>query len=278
VAEVVHVQDGELILLANVPNAGVAVQRKTGSQGGNDAHDARSGKFAPKPGDPPSQEGATPNIDPIELKRMMDAVRDAAREFDFPEEGDIREFLAGRAKNPGQVDIAAFLQLVQEQIKTDITDILDNQLRAGGVLKRGRRTVRLSAPRGYINKTLRGLDEDSIAEIMHRLESRGHDPEDIDRFFSSKVKIAEGAKKKKEAIAASEDWGPDPYIVWTATNEDVASEQYEFAADLVEKMATSLKPPVVNVHVDASPRPMKVTPVRDESGLITHTISEPADG
>lgn len=274
--------NGFPVLLADVPNAGYAVKRETGSEGGNDTHDARSGKFAPKPGDPPEKESALPNVDPIEFKRMMDAVRDAAREFDFPEEGDIREFLAGRAKNPAQVDVQQFLVLVQEQIKTDLVDALDQQLRSGGVMKIGRRKVRVSAPRGYLQKTLRGLDEEGIAEVMHRLEAKGHDQGEVDAYFDRRVKpdTATKAKEKRMAIAAADDWTPEPIAEFVGTSHD--DEALEFAADMAERIARGIQPPVVhlqpqiNVQVPET-KPVKREIVRGENGLMTGII-ESAEG
>lgn len=266
-------ENGLLIEMAEVPNAGVIVKRKTGSEIGNKRHDAASGKFAPK-GEKLKKESASPNADPIELKRMYDAARDMAREFDLPEEGDVREFLAGRAKNPAQVDIPSFINLVRENIKNDVLDMLDQKLRKEGALKRGRRTVRVQAPRGYLQRTMRGFSDDDIAELMHRLEARGHEREDIDKLFDRRVKeeTASSAKEKREGIAASDDWVPPPYVYEHDAEDD--GEAMEYAVEMAERIARSIQPPVVNVepviHVNVpEPKPMKRVITRDEKGLAT---------
>lgn len=276
-------ENGWPVMLAEVSNAGYAVQRKTGSRGGNDAHDAASGKFAAKPDVPDAGPNtATPNADPIELKRMLDAVRDAAREFDTPDEGDIREFLQGRAKNPAQVDIQSFLRAVQEQKKTDLVDMLDQQLRSGGALKRGRRTVKVAAPRGYVKRTLGSLDDAGIAEVMHRLEARGHSEEDLEQFFAKRVgdERKERAKEQKKGIAASDDW--------TYQYEDLADDQQDFEwhtdpIQMAAEIARNIKPPTITlspvINVEA-PKPIATrnTPVRDEKGVILYTVQEPVEG
>lgn len=177
------------LLTAEVPNSGLVVARQTGSRGGNTAHDAASGKFTSKPKTQEEvRQQVAANVDPLEYKRMLDAVRDAAREFDTPDEGDIREFLAGRAANPAQVDVAGFLARVQEQRLSDLADLIDQQLRSGGSLKRGRRTVKVSAPRGYTKRSIAQLSQPQVAEMTNRLVARGHDQENVEKFFASRTK------------------------------------------------------------------------------------------
>jgi hypothetical protein len=176
------------VLLADVPNAGVS-RTAAGQRSGNPRHDIHSGKFGAggggggAPGTP-----APAGADPVEYARMLDAVREAAREFDNPQEGDIRDFIKGRANSPDQVDIQNFMDMVTEQRKSDLVDLLDQNLRASGPMARGRRKVKLSAPKGYVRRLLRQLDPESLGEVMHRLESMGHDTSSLQTFFGSRVK------------------------------------------------------------------------------------------
>lgn len=180
------------ILLADVPDSGV-VKRDPDTRSGNPYHDAVSGKFTSggrrraRPVDRPA------NVDPAEYQRMLDAVRDAAREFDNPDEGDLREFIAGRANSPDQVDLQNFMRLVIEQRKNDLVDVLDQLMRKSGPLRLGRRKVRVSAPKGFVRKTLNSLQPSDLANIMHRLQARGHSEESIKRFFQNRSRVFDEA-------------------------------------------------------------------------------------
>ncbi len=272
-------EDGSFVIFADVPGSGVS-RVAVAQQSGNPRHDTRSGKFGSGGGGrrgPP----APANADPLEWSRMLDAAREAAREFDVFGEGDVREFLAGRAKDPNAVDIESFMKLVQEQQKTDLVDIIDQQLRSGGMLKRNRRMVRVSAPRGYMNRTLRQLPDDQLAEIMHRLESRGHTTDDVAQYFEKRVRSEthEKAQQKKDAIGASNQWDAD-VLEFEATDEpfDDQVEPVELAAKLAEKIAANIQPPVVNIHpqiIVEPPKPTRKVPVRDEKGLIVEVREEP---
>jgi hypothetical protein len=181
-------------MLADVPSVGVNVRRKTGSRGGNPAHDARSGKFGRTGPKPKEQTAPAPaNVDPEEYKRMLDAVRDAARQLESIDESTITEFVQGRANHPEAVDIANFMAMVTEQRKADLLDIVDDSLREGTAI------VRLTAEPGTVKKLMRQLGSDEVAEIMTRLEGMGHSPEDIDAYFDGRIATAEEAKKKRAA-------------------------------------------------------------------------------
>lgn len=179
-------------LLADVPSAGVNVRRKTGTRGGNPAHDARSGKFGRTGPKPKEQQASAPaNVDPMEYRRQLDAVRDAARQLDSIDESTITEFVKGRANHPDQVDIANFMAMVTEQRKADLLDIVDDSLREGSNI------IRLTAEPGTVKKLLRQLGSDEVAEIMTRLEGMGHDPGKIDAYFDGRIATAEEAKRKR---------------------------------------------------------------------------------
>ena len=102
------------------------------AKSGNPFHDKRSGKFGEGGGNGSKRGPETPpDTDPLDFARMLDAVREAARIFDAPDEAQIREFLQGRAANPAQVDINQFMTGVRAQQVSDIVDVLDQKLRGG---------------------------------------------------------------------------------------------------------------------------------------------------
>lgn len=135
-----------------------------------------------------------PGVDPEEWQRRMDAVRDAAREIDFFESGDIVEFLQGRLKRPLTDDeIDSFRDDVRRQRINDVVDWLDAVLRRQDAMRlRGRRMVKISVPRGYVQRTLAGLHDVELDAIINRLEGRGFDrqrvADDISGRFSGERK------------------------------------------------------------------------------------------
>ena len=277
------------ILLADVPGSGVA-KTAVGQKSGNKLHDTRSGKFGSGGGGGRKKVEPPANVDPVEYSRMLDAVREAAREFETMDEGDIKDFLQGRAKAPEQVDIQQFLDAVTQQRKNDLVDWLDQTLRSTGPLKRARRKVRISMPKGYLRKMLGSLDDDSIGELSHRLEAMGHDSADVEAFFEKRLKPDrhENQKARRDALAASDsqqftlggmaadpEWDEDD----DATVEAVSEHRHRDAIEMAEKIVQNLPQPVVNVHVEVpKPGPTKNTVVRDESnGTIQYTISEPIE-
>lgn len=180
------------ILFADVPNSGGVVGRKTGSRGGNERHDSRSGKFAVGSGANKQQVETPANIDPLAYKRQLDAVRDAARQLDTLDEAAVAEFIKGRATAPEQVDIANFLQMVTEQRKADLLDIIDTSLREGD----GEDRIRVVAPEGLVAEHIRALGTAAVGEIMERLEAMGHPAEKVKKFFDSRLEAVEEAEKK----------------------------------------------------------------------------------
>ena len=221
------------VLMADVAPANIS-KIAPGQASGNPLHDIRSGKFgagktAPTPPAVP-QLGpqAPPNVDPIEWKRFTDAVRTAAREFDNPKIADIQDFINAHAKNPQAVDPTEFLAAVQEQRVSDLVDALDHQLRQGGSLPTGKRRMRLVTPRGYLRKIINFSTPEQLAEVSHRLESLGHDPQQVDQFLKSRVPAGQHAAidQSKAAIHASDVWDGDLTFlsdVSEETEEEVAS-------------------------------------------------------
>lgn len=114
----------------------------------------------------------------IEVARRSDAVREAAREFEDLSDQDVKERLKGTtSRQLSPAEISGFRDDVRRQVLDDLIDVLDQGHR--GVLRR-RRTVRLSAPRGYRVKATNGLSADELAEVRERLSARGWSMMELD--------------------------------------------------------------------------------------------------
>ena len=198
--------DANGIQLADVPGSGVT-RVDSNARSGNPRHDTRSGKFGGG-GTVRKQTPAPANVDPVEYARMLDAVREAARKFESFDEADITEYIKGRANSPDLVDIQQFLAMAREQRKADLVDIIDDHLRSpGGLVKRGPgKAVRLQVARPKLKRMINEIDEDGLSEIMHRLEAMGHDRNDVDKFFRDRSGVVDQARKKRDAVTASDQW------------------------------------------------------------------------
>lgn len=231
-----------------------------------------------------AKEGDSSAASKTEHMRMMDAVREAAREYDTPTEGDIREFVKGRAKDHTKVDIEKFLDLTMEQRQADLIDLLDNHLRSQGPLKRGRRKLRVSAPRGYLRRLLRSLDTDSIAQVSLRLQSMGHSEESVTEFFTKKFgeeKMSEVTTRKAE-MSDSGNWATDDLYMAEDWDDEGDDDQLDLGfrespAEMAERIASNLPQPVINVTVQAPKSGKKVVKRNPETGLIESVEEEDDD-
>lgn len=124
------------------------------------------------PAEPPLIPSTRPtSMNHVEWARRMDAVREAAREFEQLTDQDLKERLRGLTSRPlDDTEITAFRADVRALQLDDLVDLLDQAER--GKL-RGRRTVRVVAPRGYIRKTLAALSSLEQGELVDRLGARG---------------------------------------------------------------------------------------------------------
>jgi hypothetical protein len=226
-----------------------------------------------------NKEGESSSTSKTEHMRMMDAVREAAREYDTPTEADIREFVAGRAKDPSKVDIQKFLELTMDQRQADLIDLLDNHLRQTGPMKRGRRKVRISAPRGYLRRLMRNMDSDSIAQVTLRLKSMGHDEETVKELLTRK----QGSKKTVEveekiaAMSESDNWTTDAIEFVGDSWEDHENPSEVMDVDPVEmaqRIASNLPQPVINVTVQAPKNGKKIVKRNPQTGLIESVEEE----
>jgi hypothetical protein len=192
--------NGFPVLLADVPNSGAAtVDADTAS--GNPRHDTNSGKFqtGSQQGDP--VENIPANISDVQAYlRQRDAVRDIAREMDELASGDIQDLLAGRLTRPlEEEEITQFLTQVRQQRLDDLVDMLDWQFRnLIENVKRGRRRVRLTAPRGWVRKVFNSMTDEEVLSVINRLEARGHSRESLQRTILGRIK----KKDRADALGA----------------------------------------------------------------------------
>jgi hypothetical protein len=158
-------------------DAGFPILLAEGSTRRPSVDEARS-KVEVPPGDKAKQNGhgqpkpkAKPDQSISEQHRRHDAVRDAAREFETFTNQDLKDWLRGRITRPlTQQEVDAFEADVRAQVHTDLADILD-QMTLGE--SRGRRLVKVKAPRGYLRKSLNSLTDDELRQLEDRLRARG---------------------------------------------------------------------------------------------------------
>ena len=179
--------------LADVPGSGSS-RIDSNAASGNPRHDTRSGKFGA--GGRPAKPGEVPapaNVDPVEYKKMLDAARDAARQFDVFSDAEITKFIQERATSPEQVDLQNFMNLVVEHRKTDVLDMLAQELGGAGQIK--------VVSQASVTQLLRALSAADVTEIITRLESMGHARKAIDAAMGD-IQVVEEAQAKKEKEAA----------------------------------------------------------------------------
>jgi hypothetical protein len=215
-----------VVLLANVPNAGVS-NVDTNAKSGNANHDVRSGKFGSgakkaqdkaqrdlqNPSEVPAQQKTNPAIDPQTmdlLRRRSDLVRAGAREIHELGPGDVQDFLAGRVTDPSQVDVQAFLHDVHEARLSDIVDILDSRLRkSSAAMLTTRRLVKVAAPKAWIGTAFNGLQDDDVISVLKRLEARGHASKEILKTALGNIRDA-GRREALQSAFALDDKPPAP--------------------------------------------------------------------
>lgn len=153
---------------------------------------------------PPLERSVKPeDVGWDEWTRRQDAVSSLAREYDEVEEGDIREFLQGRTdRDLGDDEVAQLHHDIKTHRISDITDVFDGQLRStADRLKRGRRTVRISAPKGWLKRAFGKLDQEGVERVAAHLISRGHDTDTIKSRVVSRV----ADEETRDAINAKLD-------------------------------------------------------------------------
>jgi hypothetical protein len=262
-------QNGMPILLADVPNANVS-RIDPNAKSGNPRHDARSGKFGPGGGGKKRPQPPA-NVNPVDYYRMLDAVREAARRFDGEiTEENLQSFIEERANNPEAVNIQQFAALVGQQRIADLVDIID------GSTPGGKRTIKVSAPRSYVKKVLAGLTDDDVAEIVHRLEQRGNDPEIMDKWIIGKrlpKERQDAVREKKSKLTASE-WKPDPLydLELAEAFDEFEREHLGYDPLQLAEAIRNMPQPVIEVKPEIvvkmpQQKPLRREIIRDEKGL-----------
>lgn len=188
---------------------------------------------------------------PAEWGRYHDAVREAARTIDNPQEGDIHHFLKARARNRDNVDVPAFHEAVKRQRMADLVDISDHHIRRDGSLPRGSRMVRTQAPKGYLKKALRGLSVEDAAHLHHRLTAIGHTHESVSKFLATKVKpdIWDEATRYQVNFSEQEEF--------VGITFDDSSGDEDWVDDLAAALS-EIKPPIINVFVGSEKTQVEV--------------------
>lgn len=201
--------------------------------------------------DDPRAEIVTPDATSglAEWGRYHDAVREAARSFDNPQEGDIRHFLNARARHPERVDAPAFHEAVRRQRTADLVDILDHHLRRDGSLPRGARMVRVQAPKGYLRRAVRNSSPEEVAHVRHRLTSIGHSQDNVDKFLSARVSpdMWDQATTYEVHMSDSEFDGlefDDSESVVDFGDDDM-NQPFEWLAEIMKEFK-----PEIHIHID----------------------------
>lgn len=182
------------------------------------------------PADPPLIPSTRPTtMNHVEWARRMDAVREAAREFEQLTDQDLKERLRGVTNKPlDDTEISAFRADVRAVQLDDLVDLLDQAER--GKL-RGRRTVRVTAPRGYVLKTLKALSSVELGELVSRLSARGWSDKQIaakfpdapDRPASAAPPPVAPPKPAVETVKTKLADEPEPMATEFFLNRDPAS-------------------------------------------------------
>jgi hypothetical protein len=157
-------------------------------------------------GKPQARSIAKPaGVDAAQWSRRMDAVRDAAREFEDFSAQDVKEWLVGRTNRQlTDAEIQQFVADVRRVQIDDLVDILDRNER--GKL-RGRRHVRVVAPKGYTRKVMNSLSTQELQDLARRLRTRGWDEKQLEALRS---KVPEAKRSVLDGLAEE----PGPEIVF----------------------------------------------------------------
>lgn len=130
-------------------------------------------------------------------------MREAAREFENFASQDIKDWLRGKITRPiSEGEVQSFMRDVRQQQLDDLVDILDTSERGKN---RGRRLVRVLAPRGYVRKTIGGLKDDELRALVVRLRSRGWSNDQVKRVTKH---IPDQRQGVLDGLAIDTEW-PD---------------------------------------------------------------------
>lgn len=214
--------------------------------------------------DPPAPSSRPDGVGHGEWSRRADVVRDAAREFESFTPEDVRDWVKGKTNRVfSETELKAFAVDVRAQQVDDLVDILDHSER--GKL-RSRRFVRISAPRGYVRKTLNSLSDSELKIVGSRLKSRGWTEKQMAGLKSRLPEKRQGVLDKFSQFDMSRlerPLHPEPGLDY-----DMMLEAISTAA---ETMARNMPAPSLTVQPQVTiqapePRPMRIK--RDDRGFL----------
>lgn len=205
-----------------------------------------------------------------ELSRRHDAVREAAREFEPFNEQDVKEWLKGKTNRVlSDAEVASFAADVRKQQLTDLIDVLDQNER--GAL-RGRRHVKVRAPRGYILKTLKSLTDDELRSVASRLKAKGWDAKALKGLQGKMPEDRQGVFDN----LSDNDSGIDIYdLEFVVSVEDKASPAFEHLAQMMKSIpvpVVNVQPPNITIEpqiIVQAPEPRPLLIKRDDKGLLS---------
>lgn len=140
-----------------------------------------------------------------DVVRRRDAVVDAARSIeDLGDERALRDFVRRRwagTRALTDADVQSFIVDARAQRLQDVVDTLDDRVRSG-VLKRND-SVRVTFPRGWMKRTIRGLSDDEVASVLDRLRARGWTEQQVrqnvvQRFGDERQRLAKIRSRVEE--------------------------------------------------------------------------------
>jgi hypothetical protein len=119
-------------------------------------------------------------------ERRRDAVVDAARTIEDLSAKGVEAFVRRRWRGDMPLTreiIEQFAADARRQRFEDVLDALDARLRKGteGPLSRGK-SARVSFPRGWLRRSLRGMEDSEVQALMVRLRGRGWSEESLNRY------------------------------------------------------------------------------------------------
>lgn len=239
----------------------------TGRDRGTPTPTSGEGSTGSTKASPPTSQAAGAKHD--EWSRRHDAVREAAREFETFNTQDVKEWLKGKTNRVlSDAEVASFAVDVRHQQLTDLVDVLDQNER--GAL-RGRRHVKVRAPRGYTAKTLNSLTDDELKHVASRLKAKGWDDKALKGL---RGKVPEARQGVFDNLADTDEvLVLDDAIIMPHPQSPPTFEQL---AEMMTKMpapVVNVQPPAVEVKVEPqitvqTPEPRPLVVKRDAKGLL----------
>lgn len=233
------------------------------------------------PTGPKNRSDIPTGVDELEWERRLDAVRDLARTSRTLEPDDIRQWLEDRANDISSIDIDQFIRDVRAHRLDDIADAINiNQLPA---LDK-RNSVRVSAPKKWLNDTMAGLEDHEILKLANRLQARGWSDDDLRSKVLGKIKD-EGRRADLEQKLGEPVDIPQPEPVQLEDLIPADAGGLLMDDEMKEKFyafmdSFKMPEPIINLEVPVTAvienRPKKKTVVRDEKGMIQDIIEEEA--